>query len=99
MESTQVIRWGVIGPGRAAGRFAEGLKAVQGVSLAAVWGRNRERTEAYAMRFGVPLIFDTLGQIIAGEIDAVYIATHADTHAQMSILALEAGKQIGRAHV
>ena len=94
MESMQAIRWGVVGPGRAAQRFAEGLKVVQGASLGAVWGRNRERTQAYALRFGVPRASDTLTQLMAEDIDAVYVSTHADTHAQISILALEAGKHV-----
>src|ERR1039457_2171891 len=90
----QAIRWGVVGPGRAAGRFAEGLKVVQGATLQAVWGRNRVSMRAFALRFGVPQAHDTLAQLLAGDIDAVYIATHADTHAQMSMLALEAGKHV-----
>ena len=94
MESMQAIRWGVVGPGRAAGRFAEGLKVVQGATLQAVWGRNRVSMRAFALRFGVPQAHDTLAQLLAGDIDAVYIATHADTHAQMSMLALEAGKHV-----
>jgi predicted dehydrogenase len=94
MERPQLIRWGVIGPGRAAARFAEGLKAVPGAALQAVWGRNRERVQAYALRFGVPDTPDSLPRFLAGDIDAVYIATHADTHAQLSLQALEAGKHV-----
>src|SRR5664280_2657597 len=94
MERSQVIRWGVVGPGSAAVRFAEGLKAVDGARLQAVWGRNRERAQAYAIRFGVPQTLDSLPQFLAGDLDAVYVATHADTHAEISLQALAAGKHV-----
>ena len=50
----QVIRFGILGPGRAAARFAQGLSAVPNAMLHAVWGRNPERARAFALRFAVP---------------------------------------------
>ena len=88
------IRWAVAGPGRAATRFAAGLEAVVASSLAAVWGRTASRSHAYAERFGVPRICDSFDQLIAPDVDAVYIATHPDTHAALCIQALAAGKHV-----
>ena len=93
-EELQPIRWGVAGPGRAAARFAEGLRAVEGASLDAVWGRNREKARAYALRFAVPQALDSLDGLLATGIDAVYVATHPDSHADLCIRALEAGKHV-----
>jgi len=90
----QVIRWGVAGPGRAAARFAEGLDAVVGAWLAAVWGRNPERTQAYAKRFRVDTICDTFDQLFETDVDAVYVATHPDTHAELCLRALASGKHV-----
>jgi len=90
----QFIRWGVAGPGRAATRFAEGLDAVMGAWLIAVWGRSPERTQAYAKRFRVEAICDSLDQLLATDIDAVYVATHPDTHAELCMRALAAGKHV-----
>lgn len=90
----QLIRWGVIGPGRAASRFAEGLTAVPDAELATVWGRNLEHAKAYAARFGVLCVCDSLQALLAHEIDAVYVATHPDSHAELCIKALEAGKHV-----
>jgi scyllo-inositol 2-dehydrogenase (NADP+) len=90
----QLIRWGVAGPGRAAARFAAGLAAVPGATLTAVWGRAPARAVAYAERFGVPLACATFDELIAADIDAIYIATHPDSHAELSIRALAAGKHI-----
>lgn len=90
----QLIRWGVIGPGRAAARFAQGLRGVEGAALSAVWGRNRSRTREYSERFGVPETAATLNELLAAEIDAVYVATHPDTHAQICLQAFAAGKHV-----
>lgn len=88
------VRWGVVGPGHAGARFAEGLQAVPGTSLMAVYGRNKERTEAYARRFAAPIVCASLEELLATPIDAVYVATLADTHSQICIQALNAGKHV-----
>jgi scyllo-inositol 2-dehydrogenase (NADP+) len=93
-ESTQLIRFGVIGPGRAAARFAQGLHAVEAASLQAIWGRNPERAESFARKFAVPQTSPTLKQLLAADIDAIYVATHPDSHAEICLQALAAGKHV-----
>jgi predicted dehydrogenase len=88
------IRWGVIGPGRAAARFAQGLAGVPGATLTSVWGRDTNRVQAYAKRFNVPHMAAALDELFAAPTDAVYVATHPDTHAALSITALTAGKHV-----
>jgi predicted dehydrogenase len=90
----QTVHWGVAGPGRAAGRFAEGLKVVSGASLDAVWGRTSERARDFAGRFQIESVFKSFDDLIAADIDAVYIATHPDTHANLCLSALAAGKHV-----
>lgn len=94
MPATQLIRFGVIGPGRAASRFALGLQAVDQASLAAVWGRNSERTRVFGERFSVPVVCSNLEDLLSAGIDAVYVSTHPDTHAELCIRALAAGKHV-----
>ncbi len=89
-----LVRWGVIGPGRPAMRFAQGLAAVPHTELAAVWGRNPERARSYVQRFSVPRVAATLEDLLAADVDAVYVATHPDTHAALCIQALAAGKHV-----
>jgi scyllo-inositol 2-dehydrogenase (NADP+) len=93
-QSTDEVRFGVIGPGRAAARFAQGLTAVPNASLAAVWGRDPDRTRVYAVRFAVPRVAPSLDELFAADIDAVYVATHPDTHAGLCIRALASGKHV-----
>lgn len=88
------VRWGLIGPGRAAARFAQGLAGVPGAELNALWGRNPEKTRAFAERFPVSLVAGDPESLFQAAIDAVYIATHPDTHAELSIRALRAGKHV-----
>jgi scyllo-inositol 2-dehydrogenase (NADP+) len=90
----QPIRFGIIGPGRAAARFAQGLTAVESTSLHAVWGRNPERTQSFAQKFNVPHSYSSLDQFLPSEIDAIYVATHPDTHADLCIQSLAAGKHV-----
>jgi scyllo-inositol 2-dehydrogenase (NADP+) len=93
-QSVQPIRWGVAGPGRAGSRFAEGLRAVEGATLDAVWGRDAEKARAYALRFGVPQALNSLDLLVSAGVDAIYVATHPDSHAAICIKALEAGKHV-----
>ena len=78
---SRLIRFGVIGPGRAAARFAEGVAAVDGAEIAAVWGRNPERAASYAAKCSVEKIAPSLDSLLFLDLDAVYVATHPDTHA------------------
>jgi predicted dehydrogenase len=93
-ESPRQIRWAVIGPGRAAARFAQGLEAVEAATLVAVWGRNRQSTQAFAARFSVPFAADSIESLLASDYDAVYISTHPDSHSEFCLQALAAGKHV-----
>jgi scyllo-inositol 2-dehydrogenase (NADP+) len=93
-NQNQVIRFGVVGPGRAASRFARGISAVDGAEVSAVWGRNRERAAEYAAKFSVRAVVPTLEALLCSDVDAVYVATHPDSHAELCIAAFEAGKHV-----
>jgi scyllo-inositol 2-dehydrogenase (NADP+) len=90
----QIVRWGIAGPGHASSRFAEGLRVVSDAGLCAVWGRNRERTDAFARRFGAARACRSLDEMLAAGVDAVYIGTHPDSHATICLRALAAGKHV-----
>ena len=91
----RTVRLAIIGPGSAAARFAQGLAAVPGAELVAVWGRTRETALAFAARFGRPRVAANLAELLAQrDIDAVYIATHPDSHAALCLAALAAGKHV-----
>jgi scyllo-inositol 2-dehydrogenase (NADP+) len=90
------IRWGIVGTGRIARRFAQGLAHVPHAQLAALWSRRAEPAKAFAEEFGgdaceVCADFDAL---LASGIDALYIATVQDSHADYAIAALQAGLHV-----
>jgi predicted dehydrogenase len=89
-----LIRWGIIGPGRAAARFARGLAGVPGSALISIWGRTVDRAQSFAQRHGLQHIAATLDELLSSPIDAAYVATHPDSHAALCIAALTAGKHV-----
>jgi predicted dehydrogenase/aryl-alcohol dehydrogenase-like predicted oxidoreductase len=92
-----VTRWGIIGPGSIAQNFADGLKEAQSGNLVAIASRSAERRQVFGDRNGVAadLRFDSYEAMAAREdIDAIYIATPHPFHAELSIMALRAGKAV-----
>ncbi|WP_374951688.1 Gfo/Idh/MocA family protein [Mucilaginibacter sp.] len=87
------IKFGVIGCGRIAHRFMQGLPEVPGASLAASWSRRAETVNAFAGQYG-GIACSSLDELLASDIDAVYLATLPDSHAEYCIRALHAGKHV-----
>jgi predicted dehydrogenase len=88
-----MIRFGIIGCGRISHRFMQGLKQVDGASLTAAWSRRAESVEQFVSQYGGKACV-SLDDLLSSDIDAVYIATLPDTHAEYSIAALNAGKHV-----
>ena len=92
---SRVIRWGILGTGRIARDFAEGLRAAPDAVLAAVGSRSIEGATPFARDFDVPLAIGSYEELVASpEIDIVYIATPHSMHAANTMLALRAGKAV-----
>jgi len=89
------LAWGIIGTGRIAGTFAEGLAGSRTGSLVAVGSRTQAAAEKFGQRFGVPHRHGSYEALLADEdVQAVYIATPHPMHAEWAIKAAEAGKHI-----
>jgi len=88
------LRWGLIGPGRIAGRFAGALATRGDAKLHAVAGRTADKTRAFAERWGA-MAHGSVETLVADPaIDAVYIATPHSEHAAAAAAALHAGKPV-----
>jgi predicted dehydrogenase len=93
--SSSPFRWGILGPGRIAHRFAQALEAVEGARLQAVASRSAERAQDFARQYAVPDAYDSDEALAADpSVDAVYIATPHRYHHAQSRLCLEAGKPV-----
>lgn len=89
-----MLRWGLLAPGGIAGKFADALSALPGHSLTRVAGRDFERAQAFAARFGAQAVA-TPEQLCADpEVDIVYVASPHSAHAEQSLLALRLGKPV-----
>lgn len=89
------IRWGIIGPGTIAHRFAEALSAVDGTRLHAVASRSRERSEAFRQKWGGETAYGEYEDLVADpQVDAVYVATPHRYHFENVMRCLEAGKHV-----
>ncbi len=89
------FRWGLIGPGQIAQRFAEAVQALPGMRLVALAGRDAARSQDFAHRWaggGPVAAMPTVAALLArGDLDAVYIATPHSAHADAVRACLQAG--------
>jgi predicted dehydrogenase/aryl-alcohol dehydrogenase-like predicted oxidoreductase len=92
---SQTLNWGIIGTGRIAGIFANGLAKSKTGKLLAVASRMQEAANHFGESWNVPRRYDSYEQILADkDVQAVYISTPHPLHAEWSIKAAEAGKHI-----
>ena len=87
------LKWGIIGCGRIAHRFVQGLREVHDTGLVSVWSRRAETVNSFVEHYGGTAC-ESVEALLLSDIDAVYIATLPDSHALYSILALNAGKHV-----
>jgi predicted dehydrogenase len=91
----QKFKWGVIGPGRIAQQFANGLKVIEDAALYAVASTNAERATAFAEKNGGEKTYNSYEALVADpKVDAVYVATPHRYHFENVILCLNAGKPV-----
>jgi predicted dehydrogenase len=90
---TRPVRFGIVGAGSIARRFANSLMHVPGTALASVWARRADAAAAFcAAHGGTPAA--TLDALLASDVDAIYIATLNDSHADYALAAFAAGKAV-----
>ena len=88
------LRWAVIGCGVIANQMATSL-ALAGRRLAGVANRTREKAVAFAEKYHVAKVYDTVEDLYADpDVDAVYVTTPHNTHIRYLRGALAAGKHV-----
>ena len=89
------IRWGILGTGTIAHKFASDLKRVENAELVAVGSRSLQSAEVFCGKFDIPLSFGSYGELAACDrIDIVYIATPNNLHHPNTLLCLNHGKAV-----
>ena len=89
------IRWGILGTGRIAAKFAEGLAVLPDAELVAVGSRSQDTADAFAERFSIPRRHPSYADLAADPtVDVIYVATPHPLHKENSLLCLNAGKAV-----
>lgn len=95
MKNKNKIKWGIIGLGNIANQFAADLILVEDAVLFAVASRNRDNGIEFAEKYNCSKVYDSYDSLFKDdEVDIVYIATPHNSHAELSIKALENGKHV-----
>ncbi|PIF00130.1 MAG: oxidoreductase [Maribacter sp.] len=91
----QKIRWGIIGLGRIAHKFASDLNLVDGSEITAVASRSMDKAKVFAEQHQAKYAFGSYQALFeCGEVDVVYIATPHTGHKEWSIKAMNHGKHV-----
>jgi predicted dehydrogenase len=89
------IRWGILGAGGIAGKFAADLIRTPGNTLAAVGARQPDRAAGFAARFGAPRSYGSYRELVDDPgLDVVYIATTHPGHHEQALMTIGAGKAV-----
>lgn len=89
------IRFGIVGTGNIAHRFAEAIANVEVAELAAVASRTQENAEAFGNEFNIPFRFGSYEDMAKSDvIDAAYIAVPHSGHKGCSCLMMKNGKHV-----
>jgi predicted dehydrogenase len=92
---TQIIRWGILGCGRIARKFAADLRFVNDAELVAVGSRSQAAADAFAEEFPVRHRHPSYEDLAADpEIDVIYIASPHGLHHEHTLLCLSHKKAV-----
>ena len=89
------IKWGIVGLGRIAHKFADDLKLVNDAELVAVASSDLKRAKDFADKFDVAHYYDNYESLYQDkDVDVIYVATMHHTHVRESISAMNLKKHV-----
>jgi dihydrodiol dehydrogenase / D-xylose 1-dehydrogenase (NADP) len=89
------LRWGIIGTGQIAKKFAIGLQSAPTHTLQAVGSRSAANAAEFGDRFEVPTRHTSYEALVNDpNVDAVYVGTPHPDHVSSAMLAMQAGKAV-----
>ena len=93
---TGIVRWGILGCGDVTEvKSGPALQKADRSTVSAVMRRDDAKAEDYARRHGVDRWYDDADALIGDDtVDAVYVATPPDSHEDLTLRALAAGKPV-----
>ena len=89
------IRWGILGCGRIARKFAADLRLVADAELKAIASRNKETLELFAKDFPCKHLHNRYEDLaVNDEVDVIYVATPHSHHYEHTLLCLNHNKAV-----
>ncbi|MFC6163019.1 aldo/keto reductase [Kribbella jiaozuonensis] len=91
----QTLRWGILGTGNIASRFASQVPTSKTNEVVAVGSRSLDSANAFADKWDIAHRHGSYDDLLADDtVDAVYIATPHPMHVEWAIKTAEAGKHV-----
>lgn len=89
------IKWGIIGLGKIAGKFAGDLEDVEDATLYGVASRNLDKAEEFKDEFDAKKAYGSYDEILKDpEVDVIYVATPHVYHAEITKSCIDHGKSV-----
>lgn len=89
------IKWGILGCGKIANKFASDLKLVEDAELAAIASRNPEKLATFSKEHRPVQAFNTYEALVnCADVEAIYVATPHGMHYDHVMLCLRNGKAV-----
>ena len=85
------IKWGILGTGGIAREFAQDVRTHTEMAISAVGSRIKEKAASFLDNVTA---FGSYEELVNSDVDAIYVATPHQLHAENTILALNAGKPV-----
>lgn len=90
-----MIRWGILGAGWIADKFASDFELVKGGVITAVAARSKQRAEAFAQKYHIEKSYGSYQELVNDkDIDIIYIATTHNFHLEHTLLCLQNNKHV-----
>ncbi len=92
---SKTIRWGILGLGKIANKFASDLALVEDAILYAVGSRDMNKANEFGKKYGAKKFYGSYEELSKDpDIDIIYIATTNNLHYQNTIMCLNNGKSV-----
>jgi len=89
------IKWGILGAGKIAKKFADDFKVVNNGAIVAIASRSKNRSDEFAREFAIPKAYASYEEMVKDdEINLIYIATPHNFHLEHAQLCLNNGKSV-----
>ena len=88
------LTWGLLATASIGGTVVRAVQGSAHTRFTAVASRDADRAHRFADLYGVPRAFGSYQELLASDVDAVYVALPVALHTEWTVKALQAGKHV-----